>query len=89
MRSKPWPNHEKNRRVSCPFTLLRIMSSFEHKLHLHIAPSLIHISSEQSSEESFFLSSTLKFGLIYSNSIIRPSLCCFKPYFAGSPIHPL
>jgi hypothetical protein len=30
----------------------------EHKLHLHIAPSLIHISSEQSSEESLFLSSS-------------------------------
>jgi hypothetical protein len=28
------------------------------KLHLHIAPSLIHISREQSSEESLFLSSS-------------------------------
>jgi hypothetical protein len=47
---------DKNRRISCLFTA--ILSSFELTLQLHVAPSLIHNSSEQSSEESFFLSSS-------------------------------
>jgi hypothetical protein len=71
------------------FSLLRFLFFFEHKLHLHITPSLIHISSEQSSEESFSLSPYSQTWLIYYNSIIRPSLCCFKSNFAGSPNHPL
>jgi hypothetical protein len=58
---------DKNRHVSYLFTLLRFESSFELILHLHIASNLTHISREQSSEESFFLSSTLKLGFIFSN----------------------
>jgi hypothetical protein len=69
---------DKNRHVSYLFTLLRFESSFELILHLHIASNLTHISREQSSEESFFLSSTLKLGFIFSNPYYRSSLCCFE-----------
>jgi hypothetical protein len=70
---------DKNRRVSCLFTLLRFMSSFEISLHLHIAPSLIHIIREQSSEEYMFLSSSHpNLVFVHSNPFIGPSLCCLE-----------
>jgi hypothetical protein len=53
------------------FTLLRLLSSLVHKLHLHIAPSLIHILREQSSEEFFFISSSLpNLVLVYAKTFL-------------------
>jgi hypothetical protein len=77
--SRLWPNHRKIVVCIVYFTLLWFLSSLALILHLHIAPSLIHISREQSSEESIFLSfchSNLV--LIYTNIFYRPSLCCLK-----------
>jgi hypothetical protein len=63
------------------FTLLQFMSSLVLKLHLYIAPSLIHISREQWSEESIFLSfSHPNLVLVYSNTFYRPSLYCLKHF---------
>jgi hypothetical protein len=42
-----------------------------------IVPSLILILKEQSSEEFSYIFSS-EFGLIHSNSFIRPSLCSLK-----------
>jgi hypothetical protein len=51
------------------FTLLQFLSFLVRKLHLHIAPSLIHILREQSSEEFIFISSShSNFVIVYTNN---------------------
>jgi hypothetical protein len=79
---------DKNHLISCLFSLLRFLSSFELTLHLHIAPSLIHISREQSSEESFFFSSS-HLNLVLSHSNPMTKFVLFEASFPRSPIHPL
>ena len=60
--SRHWLNHDKNRCVSCPFYSLRSLSSCVLILTCNIAPKLVLILKEQSSEEFSFL-------LPYSNLV--------------------
>jgi hypothetical protein len=52
------------------FILLRFLYFLMLNFTCDVAPSLIHISREQSSEESIFLSSHPKLVLVYTNTFI-------------------
>jgi hypothetical protein len=63
------------------FTLLQFLSSLVLNSTCDIAPSLIHTIREQSSEEFIFLSSSHpNLVLAFSNTFIRPSLCCSSEF---------
>jgi hypothetical protein len=74
--AEPW---DKIVCLTCLFTLLQFFFFLSSLLlTCDVALSTIHILDEQSSEENFFLSSPLSnLVLIYTNFIIRPSLCYF------------
>jgi hypothetical protein len=77
-----WRNLGKNHRVFCLFSLLRLLSFLVLIFTCDIAPSLIIILREQSSEEFIFLSSSHpNLVLVCTNTFIRPNLCCLK-YFS-------
>jgi hypothetical protein len=77
--SRHWPNHDKNRCVSCPFYLLRLLSSWVLYSLALLLLSLILILKEQSSEKfSLILFYHPNLVLVFINTYYKSSLCCLE-----------
>jgi hypothetical protein len=70
-----WPNHGKNHCVSCPFSLLWLLSSWVLIVTWNIAPSLILIPKEQSNEEFSSPFSLLSNLVLFTLTYIIDQVC--------------